>query len=137
MIRTYSELVKIPTLEERFEYLRLNGHVGEELFGYKRYLNQVFYRSPEWKKVRREVVLRDNGMDLGVDGYDISGAVYVHHMNPITLDELKSNDPCLIDPEFLISCSRKMHEAITFGDASLIPQKPVIRTPNDMCPWKV
>lgn len=137
MNRRYSDLIKFPTLQERFDYLKLNGHVGEELFGYKRYLNQVFYRSPEWKKARREVVLRDNGMDLGVDGYDIGGIIYVHHMNPITLDELKRNDPCLVDPEFLISCSRKMHEAITLGDSSLIPQKPVVRTPNDMCPWKL
>lgn len=137
MIRRYSELINLSTLEERFEYLRLNGHVGEELFGYKRYLNQVFYKSAAWRKARREVVLRDNGLDLGVDGYDIGGTIYVHHMNPITLDELKRNDPCLVDPEFLISCSRKMHEAITLGDKNLIPKKPVVRTPNDMCPWKL
>lgn len=134
--RTYSELIKLPTLEERFEYLRLNGKVGEELFGYARYLNQVFYQSPEWKAVRRKIIIRDNAMDLGVDGWPIRGIVYVHHMNPITLEQLKVKDPILLDPENLICASGKTHRAVTLGDASLLPQLPVIRRPNDMCPWK-
>lgn len=137
MIRTYSELIKIPTFEGRFEYLRLNGKVGEQLFGYARYLNQVFYQSDRWKKVRREVALRDKGFDLGVEGYEIQGFVYVHHMNPITLEQIKNDDPCLIDPEFLITCSDLTHRAITLGDPALLPKGPVIRFANDMCPWKL
>lgn len=137
MSRTYSELIQLPTFMERFEYLKLNGKVGEELFGYARYLNQVFYQSDKWKKARRDVILRDHWNDLGVDGYEIKGAIYVHHMNPITLDQLKNDDPCLVDPEFLISCSRKTHDAVTLGSEMLLPQKPVERFPNDMCPWKL
>lgn len=135
-MRTYSELILLPTLEERFEYLKLNGKIGEELFGYARYLNQVFYRSKQWQNVRDFVIIRDKGFDLGVEGWEIEGAIYVHHMNPITLDQLKNSDPCLLDPELLISCSRKTHEAVTWGDASLLPKQLVVRRPNDMCPWK-
>ena len=136
MNKSYSELILLPTLEERYEYLKLNGKIGEELFGYNRYLNQVFYQSSEWKRVRREVIIRDNGCDLGVKGWEIKGTIYVHHINPITLDQLKTKDPILLDPENLISTSRKTHEAITLGDISLLPSVPVIRRPNDMCPWK-
>ena len=136
MNRTYSELILLKTLEERFEYLRLNGKVGEELFGYERYMNQVFYQSPEWRVVRRKVIIRDNGCDLGVDGWTIKGSIYVHHMNPITLDQLKNKDPILLDPENLISTSDRTHRAITLGDISLLPSMPVVRRPYDMCPWK-
>ena len=136
MNKSYSELILLPTLEERYEYLKLNGKIGEELFGYNRYLNQVFYQSSEWKRVRREVIIRDNGCDLGVKGWEIKGTIYVHHINPITLDQLKTKDPILLDPENLISTSRKTHEAISLGDISLLPSVPVIRRPNDMCPWK-
>lgn len=135
-IRTYSELILIPTLEDRFEYLKLNGEVGEELFGYARYLNQVFYHSERWKDAKNAVVLRDQGYDLGVCGWKITGNIYVHHMNPVTLKQLKDDDPCLYDPEFLISCSFKTHQAITWGNKSLLPQAFVIRRPNDMIPWK-
>ena len=136
MNKSYSELILLPTLEERYEYLKLNGKIGEELFGYNRYLNQVFYQSSEWKRVRREVIIRDNGCDLGVKGWEIKGTIYVHHINPITLDQLKTKDPILLDQENLISTSRKTHEAISLGDISLLPSVPVIRRPNDMCPWK-
>ena len=136
MNKSYSELILFPTLEERFEYLRLNGRVGEELFGYNRYLNQVFYQSPEWKKVRREIIIRDKACDLGLEDWPIRGIVYVHHINPITLDQLKIKDPVLLDPENLISASYKTHSAITLGDPLLLPQMPIIRKPNDMCPWK-
>ncbi len=134
--RNYSELSAIESFEDRYEYLRLNGHIGDELFGYTRYLNQVFYQSEAWKKARRQTIIRDNGCDLGVEGHEIQGDIYVHHMNPITLQQLKSNDPCLTNPDFLISCSRKTHEAITWGDPSLLPKEPTVRRPNDTCPWK-
>ena len=137
MHRTYSELIILPTFEERFEYLKLNGRVGEELFGYNRYLNQIFYQGELWKSIRRKIIIRDNGCDLGCEGYDIRGAVYVHHMNPITLEQLKNNDPCLVDPENLICCSFMTHEAITYGDISLLPHPLIERKPNDMCPWKL
>lgn len=136
MIRTYTELCKFSTLEDRYEYLKLNGHIGEELFGYLRYLNQVFYSTKEWRKVRREVIIRDNGCDLGLEDWPISGFIYVHHMNPITLDQLLSNDPILLDPDNLISTSRKTHDAITLGDPLLLPKPIIVRRPNDMCPWK-
>lgn len=136
MIRTYTELCKFSTLEDRYEYLKLNGHIGEELFGYLRYLNQVFYSTKEWRKVRREVIIRDNGCDLGLEDWPISGFIYVHHMNPITLDQLLNNDPILLDPENLISTSRKTHDAITLSDPLLLPKPIIVRRPNDMCPWK-
>ena len=136
MIRTYSDLSQLKTFDERFEYLKLNGKIGDELFGYRRYLNQVFYQSRRWKKARRDVILRDNGCDLGIDGYDIFGSIYVHHMNPITLDQLLRDDPCLVDPEFLITCSDGTHRAVTLGDRSLLPKGLTIRTPNDTIPWK-
>ena len=135
-MRTYTELVKMPTFMERYQYLRLNGKIGEELFGYTRYLNQVFYQSERWRKVRRQVIIRDKGRDLGVDGYEIFGTVYVHHMNPITLEQLRNDDPMLLDPEFLVSVSRRTHDAITLGDELLLPSQPTVRRPNDTCPWK-
>jgi hypothetical protein len=136
VFRTYSELILLPTLEERFEYLRLDGKVGEELFGYARYLNQVFYHGERWKDAKRDVILRDGGYDLGVKGWKIVGSIYVHHMNPVTLEQLKNDDPCLYDPENLISCSFKTHQAITYGSKALLPQPMIIRRPNDTCPWK-
>lgn len=136
MIRTYTELIQIPTFLERFRYLKLNGHVGEELFGYSRYLNQVFYQSERWKKTRRGIILRDHGCDLGMEDREIFGTVHVHHMNPLTLQQIKSDDPCLIDPEQLICVSERTHRAITFGDESLLPQELTERKPNDTCPWK-
>ena len=136
MHRCYSELILLPTLEERFEYLRLNGEVGEELFGYARYLNQEFYHSIAWQDVREQVILRDQGRDLGVPGWKIVGGIYVHHMNPITLEQIKNNDPALLDPENLISCSHYTHQAITWGNAELLPKPLTVRRPGDTCPWK-
>ena len=136
MIRTYTELISIPTFIERYRYLKLNGKVGEELFGYARYLNQVFYQSTEWRKIRRQIIIRDSGCDLAVEGRDIFGTIYVHHMNPLTLEQIRQNDLCLIDPENLICVSRLTHDAITLGDESLLQTDPIIRKPNDMCPWK-
>ena len=136
IIRCYSELILLDTLEDRFEYLKLNGTVGEELFGYARYLNQVFYHSDRWRDAKNTVVIRDHGYDLGLEGWKITGHIYVHHMNPVTLEQLKDDDPCLYDPEFLISCSYNTHQAITWGNRELLPQVPVKRMPNDMIPWK-
>ncbi len=136
MFRCYSELIRLPTLQERFEYLRLNGEVGEELFGYARYLNQEFYHGSEWMDVREQVILRDQGRDLGVPGWKINGRIYVHHMNPITLAQLKDRDPILLDPEYLISCSYDTHQAITWGNESLLPQPITVRRPGDTCPWR-
>lgn len=135
-LRTYSELCRFNTLEDRFDYLRLNGVVGEELFGYARYLNQVFYHSREWMDAKEAVVIRDQGRDLGVPGWKITGTIYVHHMNPITLEQLKNNDPRLVDPEYLISCSYNTHQAITWGNRELLPKPMVVRRPNDTCPWR-
>lgn len=142
MNRCYSDLIQLPTLEERFEYLRLQGVVGEELFGYARYLNQQFYHSQvaingmTWRDARDLVIIRDKGYDLGVAGWKIVGNIYVHHMNPVTLEQLKNNDPALVDPENLISCSYRTHQAITLGSEALLPKPPVVRRPNDTCPWK-
>lgn len=135
-MRCYSDLIRLPSLEERFEYLRLNGEVGEELFGYARYLNQEFYHSVLWLDARERVIIRDQGLDLGVDGWKIVGNIYVHHMNPVTLKQLKENDPILVDPEYLISCSYNTHQAITWGNRELLPKPLIVRRPNDTCPWR-
>lgn len=136
MIRTYSELVKFKTFKERFEYLKLNGNVGSETFGYDRYFNQVFYHSYEWRRVRDQVIVRDNGCDLGVEGYDINGPVHIHHMNPILLKDIKEKSDILLNPEYLITTTHRTHNAIHYGDENLLLQGPVIRTPNDTAPWK-
>lgn len=135
-VRTYTELCMLETLEERFEYLRLNGEVGEELFGYARYLNQEFYHGSRWREARNLVIIRDKGYDLGVPGWKIVGNIYVHHMNPITLDQLRHDDPIIYDPENLISCSYKTHQAITLGNLALLPTPIIVRRPNDTCPWR-
>ena len=133
--RCYTDLVKLKTFEERFEYLRLNGAVGSDTFGFDRYLNQQFYRSPEWKKVRRDVIIRDEGRDLGVEGYELYNGIYVHHMNPIAPRDIVNAESWIIDPEYLICVSFNTHNAIHYGDASLLPKQPVERKPNDTCPW--
>lgn len=136
-IRTYSELITLPTFEERFEYLKLSGRVGDETFGRDRYLNQLLYqRSEEWKSIRREVILRDNGCDLGCEGYEIYGQIIVHHMNPITIDDVMNLDPKVFDPEFLISTMHRTHNAIHYGNADLLITAPIERRKNDTCPWR-
>lgn len=135
-IRSYSELVKLETFKDRFDYLKLNGEVGASLFGHDRYLNQAFYASNDWKKTRRRVILRDNGCDLGVEGCDIVGRIYVHHINPVTIEDLEEGSFNLLDMDNLICVSRRTHEAITYGLEELLPQDPIIRKPNDTCPWK-
>ena len=135
-IRTYSELITIPTFEERFEYLRLDGRVGEETFGFDRYLNQVFYKSKEWLRVRDHVITRDNGCDLGMEGHEIYGKVLVHHMNPISKEDILKRNDWLLNPEYLISTIKNTHDAIHYGDASLLITAPIERKPNDTCPWR-
>lgn len=135
-IRTYSELITLPTFEERFQYLKLDGSVGAETFGFDRYLNQIFYRSQLWKDVRDHVIIRDHGCDLGVDGYEIYGKIIIHHMNPITIEDIERKSDILLDPEYLISTILNTHNAIHYGDESLLISKPIVRTKNDTCPWK-
>lgn len=136
MIRTYSELSKLKTYEERFQYLRLDGKVGQETFGFDRYLNQAFYRLQKWKEVRNKVIVRDNGCDLGIEGYEIYGRVIIHHMNPVTIEDILRESEFLFDPEFLISTTHSTHNAIHYGDESLLITAPVERKANDTCPWK-
>lgn len=136
IIRTYSELITLPTFEERYRYLRLGGKVGEETFGFDRYLNQVFYKSYEWLDVRDYVIVRDNGCDLGIEGREIYGRILVHHMNPITMDDIVNRSKYLLDPEYLISTVKNTHDAIHYGDESLLITAPVERRKNDTCPWR-
>lgn len=135
-IKSYSELIKLSTFEERYEYLRLGGFVGKETFGFDRYLNQDFYRSRVWRDIRRKVILRDNGCDLGCLDREIHGRIIVHHMNPITAGDIQDATDFLLDPEFLITTYELTHNAIHYGDASLLPQPFVERRPGDTCPWK-
>jgi len=136
LIRTYTELIQFKTFEERYEYLRLGGIVGQDTFGFDRYLNQRFYRSPEWKQIRRDVIIRDEGRDLAMEGYELDKGIYVHHMNPITAKDLVDVTDWLLNPEYLVCVSKRTHDAIHFGDKSLLPELPKERTLNDMCPWK-
>lgn len=136
MIRNYSELITLRTFKERFEYLKLDGIVGEETFGFDRYMNQIFYKSKEWASVRREVIIRDNGCDLGVDGYEIHGKILIHHMNPINLSDIVHKTDELLNPDYLITTVLSTHNAIHYGDASLLPALPIERRANDTCPWK-
>lgn len=137
MLRTYTELSKLKTFEERFEYLRLNGRVGKETFGFDRIFNQQFYKSDEWLAVRDFVIVRDNGCDLGVEGYDINGQrILIHHMNPISLEDIEKRTEILMNPEYLITTIHNTHQAIHYGDENLLIKLPRERTKNDTCPWK-
>ena len=136
MLRSYSELSRLRTFDERFRYLLLAGSVGVETFGFDRYVNQRFYRSEEWRHVRNIVIARDNGCDLGIEGRDINGRVYVHHMNPMNLEQINDHMDLILDPEYLVCVTFATHNAIHYGDESYITLAPVERQPNDMCPWK-
>lgn len=137
IIRTYSELITLPTFEERYRYLRIGGKVGEETFGFDRWLNQNFYRrDDEWLAARDYVITRDLGCDLAIPDREIHGIVLVHHMNPITREDIIRRTKFLLDPEYLISTVKNTHDAIHYGDDSLLIKDPIIRTPNDTCPWK-
>ena len=136
-IKTYSELLKLKTFKERYEYLKLDNTVGEETFGFDRYINQMFYKSDEWKRVRNYVITRDNGCDLGIpDRKIIDSVILVHHMNPITKEDVINKNEILLDPEYLITTIKPTHNAIHYGDESLLNEDLVIRSKNDTCPWK-
>lgn len=136
IMRTYSELITIPTFRERYEYLKLRGRVGEDTFGFDRYLNQVFYKSKEWKSIRDYVIARDLGRDLAMEGYEIYGRILIHHMNPIRKEDILYRSDLLLNPEYLICTSKNTHDAIHFSDDSLLIAEPIERTKNDTCPWK-
>lgn len=136
MIRTYSELSKLSTFEERFQYLKLGGSVGESTFGFDRYLNQIFYKSKLWKRIRDEVIFRDCGCDLGINGREIFGQVIIHHMNPITIEDIEADSKFLTDPEYLITTIHSTHNAIHYSDEKLLMTGPIERTKNDTCPWR-
>lgn len=135
-IRTYTELSKLKTFEERYEYLRLDGKVGFETFGFDRYLNQMLYKDPDWLEARDKVIIRDNGCDLGIEDRQIGGRILVHHMNPVTKEQILARDPMLFDPEYLISTMKSTHDAVHYGDENLLIKDHVERTQNDTCPWK-
>lgn len=136
MIRRYSELIRLPTFEERFEYLKLCGNVGESTFGFDRYLNQALYTSQKWRTTRDEVLIRDNACDMGLEDWPINGRIIVHHMNPLTLEDIENMADEIFDPEYLVCVSHNTHQAIHYGDASLLPKLPIERKPGDTCPWK-
>ncbi len=136
LIRCYRELKRLNTFQERYDYLKIGGLVGDSTFGFERYLNQMLYSSPQWRKVRDQVIIRDNGNDLGVEGFQIYDHIIVHHMNPITVEQIEEAASEIFDPEYLVCCSTQTHNAIHFGDKSLLPQLPVERSPNDTCPWR-
>ena len=136
MIRRYSELIHIPTFDGRFEYLKLHGNVGESTFGFDRYLNQALYTSQKWRTTRDEVLIRDNACDMGLEDWPIGGKIIVHHMNPLTLEDIENMVDSIFDPEYLVCVSHNTHQAIHYGDASLLPKLPVERKPGDTCPWK-
>lgn len=135
-MRRYSELKRLKTFQERYEYLRIGGLVGEPIFSFDRYLNQALYTSQRWRLLRNQIIVRDNGCDLGIEGHDIYDKIIIHHMNPITREQIKNPDESIFDPEYLICVCDQTHRAIHYGDASLLPRGPVVRRPNDTCPWK-
>lgn len=135
-LRSYRELSRLRTFDERFEYLKLNGLVGDQTFGFERSMNQMLYTSSKWRRLRNQIIIRDNGCDLGLAGYEIPDKIIVHHMNPMTIDDLKEFSEDVFNPEYLICVSFITHNAIHFGDKNLLPQLPVERRPGDTCPWK-
>ena len=135
-IKTYSELIQLPTFIERYRYLRIGGSVGEETFGFDRYINQKFYKTNEWLSARDYVIARDLGCDLGMEDREIHGRILIHHMNPITIDDILNRTEFLLDPEYLICTTKNTHDAIHYGDENLLITVPIARSKNDTCPWK-
>lgn len=136
MIKTYSEMILLPTFLERFKYLQIGGMVGAETFGFDRYLNQSLYRTAEWKRFRNEIIVRDNGCDLGCDDRTIYGKILVHHINPLTVEDIVNRHSCVFDPDNVICVSLDTHNAIHYGDEELLMLGPIERTKNDTCPWR-
>ena len=136
IFRTYSELILLPSFKERFLYLKLDGVVGKETFGCNRWLNQELYHSAEWKRFKDKILIRDNGCDLGVEGFEIRGAAIIHHLNPISFDDILNRNPCVFDPENAVCTQLRTHNAIHYGDESLLNLNTVERRPNDTCPWR-
>lgn len=136
MIKCYRDLKHLRTLEERYKYLRLPGRVGVDTFGYDRYLNQLLYKSKRWLKTRDDIIVRDDACDLGIEGYEIHDKIIIHHMNPISIEDVELNRSSVFDPEFLITTTHNTHNAIHFGNDSLLPRLPIIRSRNDTCPWR-
>ena len=139
MIRTYTELIQLPTFLERFRYLKLGGKVGEDTFGWERYLNQQFYTSNEWRTFRRQIIIRDRGCDLGVDGHEYADneLIFIHHLNPIDSKDILNQTEFLMNPEYVVSCRKRTHDAIHYGDeSSVLPFEMTFRSPNDTCPWR-
>lgn len=136
MSKSYSELIQFPTFLERFRYLQIGGTVGADTFGHDRYLNQILYRTAEWKRFRNRIILRDQGYDLGCEGYEIFGKVIVHHINPITIEDILRRDHKIFDPDNVISTCLDTHNAIHYGDESLLITDPIERKPNDTCSWR-
>lgn len=138
--RSYRELIRIPSFVDRFEYLRLSQIVGEDTFGFDRYINQRFYTSKEWRSFRNKIIVRDTGRfgtgDMAHEDYPINGAIIIHHLNPLTLEDIEEYNPALIDPDNVVAVSHMTHEAIHFGSVDLLPKDPIERTPNDTCPWR-
>lgn len=134
--RSYSELLQFKTFEDRYEYLKLAGEVGNPTFGYDRYFNQHFYHSSEWRRTRNVIILRDNGCDLGLEGYEIKGRIYIHHINPVTKTDIEENSDILFDPNNLICVTFDTHNAIHYGDQRTLPKTPIERVPGDTCPWR-
>lgn len=137
MIRTYTEMTSFNSFMDRFRYLKLSGIIGEDTFGFDRYLNQAFYKSQEWRRFRNQIILRDNGCDLACDGFEIGGMIIIHHLNPISKDDILQHSDFLMNPEYAVCVSFNTHNAIHYGDESLLVSEPVIRRPNDTCPWKL
>ncbi len=135
-IKTYSEVIALPTFEDRFNYLQLKGRVGQETFGYDRYLNQILYNSYEWRKFRREIIVRDNGCDLACEGHDINDKALIHHINPIRVEDIINRNPIVFDPENVITTILSTHNAIHYCDENLLIISPIERRQNDTCPWK-
>ena len=136
MIRCYSDLIQLETFKERYYYLKLHGKVGEDTFGFDRYINQSLYKSNKWKRTRSQVIIRDNGCDLGIEGHELDNYIVIHHMNPLTLEDIEEERDVVFNPEYLISCSSRTHKAIHFGDENLLPKDFVEIRPNDTCLWR-
>ena len=135
-IKTYSELITLPTFVERYNYLKIDGQVGKETFGFSRFINQDFYHSKEWLKFRDEIIVRDMGCDLALEGYDIYDSIIIHHLNPITAYDIVNRSKCIFDPENSVSTKLSTHNAIHYGDETLLVVSPIERTKNDTCPWR-